>query len=61
MKPKCKLSGENGNIFNLVGKASKVLEEAGKAKETSEMCLRIFASNSYEEAISIIAEYVEVY
>lgn len=27
MKPTCKLVGENGNIFNLVGIASRALEE----------------------------------
>ncbi len=28
-KPKCKLVGENGNIFDLMGIASRTLKKAG--------------------------------
>jgi hypothetical protein len=59
-KPKCKLIGEDGNIFNLIGIASRELKRAGmhtEAKEMSEKCMR---SGSYSEALSIIMEYVEV-
>lgn len=53
-KPKCKLIGENGNIFNLLAIASKVINNE-KAKE---MTNRVYNSGSYEEALSIIGEYV---
>lgn len=59
-KPTIKLVGENGNIFNLIGIASKALKEEGqhdKAKEMSEKCM---TSESYEEALGIIMEYCEV-
>ncbi len=56
-KPKCKLVGTDGNIFALVGKASKVLE----SKKAKEMSARIFfQAKSYEEALAIIAEYVRI-
>ena len=35
-KPKCKLVGEDGNIFNLMGIASKALKEAGLEDESKE-------------------------
>ena len=33
MKPKCKLVGENGNIFNLMGIAARTLKRAGLREE----------------------------
>ena len=60
MKPKCKLIGEDGNIFNLMGIASRVLKEAGMVEEAKEMIDRIFNSKSYIEALAIISEYVEI-
>ena len=60
MRPKCKLIGENGNIFNLISLATYELKKAGLADKAAEMQGRIFACRSYNEALSIIAEYVEV-
>lgn len=61
MKPKCKLIGENGNIFNLMGIASRTLKEAGMEKEAKEMFDKVTSSGSYLEALAIISEYVEIY
>lgn len=60
VKPKCKLVGENGNIFNLMGIASRTLKEAGLGEQAAEMRERIFKSESYDKALQIIMEYVEV-
>ena len=59
MKPKCKLIGEDGNIFNLLGIASRVLKENHQDREEAEMKERVMSSSSYTEALSIILEYVE--
>ncbi len=60
-KPKCKLVGENGNIFNLMGIASRVLKKNDLDKDAKEMCERITTkAKSYGEALSIIAEYVQI-
>jgi hypothetical protein len=59
-KPKCKLIGEDGNIFNLMGIASRTLRRAGLKKQAEEMVDRITKSKSYDEALVIIMEYVEV-
>ncbi len=60
MKPKCKLVGKDGNIFNLMGIASRTLKEAGLKEKASEMTNRITNSKSYDETLRIIMEYVEV-
>ena len=59
-KPKCKLIGEDGNIFNLMGIASRTLKRAGLREEAEEMIDRIQNSRSYHEALGIIMEYLEV-
>ena len=46
-KPKCPLIGQNGNVFNLMGIASKTLKKNGMADEAKEMCSRITFSGSY--------------
>ncbi len=57
-KPDAPLIGANGNIFNLMGIASRALKEAGLGREANEMFGRASASGSYEEALNIIGEYV---
>ena len=59
-KPKCPLIGQDGNIFNLMGIASKTLKRNGMYDEAKEMCSRVTSSGSYDEALSIIDEYVEI-
>lgn len=59
-KPDCKLIGEDGNIFNLMGIASRTLCQNGMADEAVEMRDRICSSGSYGEALCIIGEYVNI-
>lgn len=59
-KPKCKLIGQDGNIFNLVGIASNTLVKNGLQPQANEMTQRVMNSNSYHEALAIIMEYVTV-
>ena len=59
-KPKCPLIGQDGNIFNLMGIASKTLKRNGMYDEVKEMCSRITSSGSYYEALNVIGEYVEI-
>ena len=65
-KPECKLVGENGNVFNLMGLASRALKKAGLKDQAKEMQNRIMGgplpgAKSYNEALCIIMEYVDVY
>ncbi len=57
-KPDAPLIGADGNIFNLLGIASRTLKEAGMEKQANEMFDRAGASCNYEEALNIIGEYV---
>ena len=58
-KPKVKLVGQNGNIYNILGIASRALKEAGYADEAKEMQTEVFASDSYQEALAIVLQYVD--
>lgn len=60
IKPKCKLVGADGNIFNLLGIASRALTRAGLREQVQEMLNRAIKSESYDKALQIIMEYVEV-
>ena len=59
-KPDCALIGQDGNVFNLVGIASRTLRRNGMAGQAKEMTDRAFASGSYHEALNIIGEYVNI-
>lgn len=59
-KPDCELIGHDSNIFNLMGIASRTLRENGMTEEATEMCTRIRESNSYNSALCIIGEYVNI-
>lgn len=59
-KPDCKLIGEDGNIFNLMGIASRTLRQNGMVEQAVEMRDRICASGSYGEALCIIGDYVNI-
>ena len=58
-RPKMKLLGEDGNIFAIMGRASRLLKDIGQSDKAKEMCDRVTASQSYSEALNIVSEYVE--
>lgn len=59
-KPDCPLIGQDGNIFNLMGIASRTLREHGMQDQAAEMRQRITESGSYDEALGIIGDYVNI-
>ncbi len=59
-KPNCPLIGEDGNVFNLIGIAARTLRRNGMSAEASEMTSKVFDSGSYEEALKIIGDYVNI-
>ena len=59
-KPICRLVGEDGNIFSILGRVSRTLKENGKGEQVKEVGERVMASSSYDEALQIIMEYVKV-
>jgi len=54
----CRLVGEDGNVFAILGRASKALKLAGRPEQSKEMFERVQACKSYDEALSIVQEYV---
>ena len=48
-KPECPLLGKDGNIFDLMGIASRALKETDLGEKAREMCSRIMESGSYDE------------
>jgi len=61
-EPVAKLIGQNGNIFNLMAIASNSLKNNGMHDKAEEMRERIMGgeAESYDAALRIIMEYVEV-
>lgn len=59
IRPAMKLLGEDGNIFAILGRASRLLRSAGQNKQAKEMTDRVCHSNDYNKALNIISEYVE--
>lgn len=59
-RPVAQCSGQDGNIFNIVGIANKALVAAGLREEAQQMKSRVFSAGSYDEALCIISEYVEM-
>ena len=58
-KPKMELLGQDGNIFGILGRASRLLKGAGQQEQADEMFRRVTSSGSYAEALHIISEYVD--
>lgn len=55
-----KLTGEDGNIFNLVGIARRALRRAGYKEEAAELVEKLPQCQSYTAALALLQEYVEV-
>ena len=61
-KPECRLIGEDGNIFNLMGIAARTLRQNGSDTQAKEMQERIMGGDceSYHVALRVIGEYVTI-
>ena len=58
-KPKMELLGQDGNIFGILGRASRLLKRAGMNEQSDEMFRRVKECGDYNKALHIISEYVE--
>ena len=59
IRPKMKLIGQDGNIFAIMGRASRLLKSSGQGDKAKEMRDRVMSCDSYQKALSIVSEYVE--
>ena len=53
------LIGQDGNIFAIMGRASRLLKSSGQGDKAKEMRDRVMSCDSYQKALSIVSEYVE--
>jgi hypothetical protein len=60
MKPKVRLTGKDGNVFNIIGLVSRALKNAGMAKEAAEFRTKAFGAGSYDEVLQLAMDYAEV-
>lgn len=60
MQVTVRLTGQDSNIFNLVGIASREMKRAGLHDKAKEMTNKVFASSSFDDAMNIIGKYCNV-
>ena len=58
-RPKMHLLGMDGNVFVILGAASRMLLQEGMDEQANEMIARVQKSENYYQALHIISEYVE--
>lgn len=54
------LTGEDGNVFNIIGLVSAALCDAGQDDVAAEFRARAFGAHSYDEVLSVVLEFCEV-
>lgn len=59
-KPKCKLTGENGNVFNIIGKVINTLKECGLKEQAEEFKNKAMKSHNYNNVLALCFDYVDV-
>ena len=58
-KPKCKLVGADGNVFNLIGIVRNCLRENGLKDKVKEFTDRVTKAESYDQVLQVMIEYVD--
>lgn len=58
-RPQMELLDHDGNIFAIMGRASRELKRNGMSEEATEMFARVTACHDYHEALFVISEYVQ--
>ena len=57
LRPKMQLIGQDGNIFAIMGRASRLLKNSGQGDKAKEMRDRVMSCDSYQKALNIVSEY----
>jgi len=55
-----KLVGEDGNVFNIIGKVGRELKRAGFEDEAKQFQAEAFQCKSYDEVLKLVFKYVDV-
>lgn len=59
-KPECQLTGQDGNVFGIIGRVSKTLKRAGLRDHAEEFTAKAMSAGSYDEVLRLCFEYVDV-
>lgn len=59
-KARVQLVGEDGNIFSILGRCRREMRRVGQLDQFNEMSDKVQSCKSYDEALQVIMEYVEV-
>ncbi|ABD58207.1 hypothetical protein PBI_COOPER_90 [Mycobacterium phage Cooper] len=54
------LTGQDGNVFFIIGKVSKALRAAGHVAEVTEFVNAVTDTDSYDAALAVVMQWVEV-
>jgi hypothetical protein len=57
-KPKCRLTGEDGNAFAIIGRVIKALQKSGQSHLDSEFQAKTTSGN-YDHLLAVCLEYVD--
>ena len=59
-KPFVQLTGEDGNVFSIIGRVSGALKKGGQADKAKEFTEKAFESKSYNAVLRLATEYCDV-
>jgi len=59
-KPVCNIVGTDGNVYALIGKVSKALEDAGLSDLMAQFVDRSLSAGSYDDVLTVSRYYVEL-
>ena len=59
-KPFVQLTGEDGNVFSIIGRVSGALKKSGQADKAKEFTEKAFESKSYNAVLRLAMEYCDV-
>lgn len=59
-KPECKLIGEDGNVFAIIGAVKKALRRNDQADKADDFMNKAFTMKSYGDVLYLAGEYVEI-
>lgn len=54
------LTGQDGNVFSIIGETSRALKRAGYRDEAAQFTSEAFDSGSYEEVLALVTAWVDV-
>ena len=60
IKPVCRLVGEDGNVFNIIGLVARALHRAGQLEKEKEFRTKAFNAGSYDAVLTLCHDYVDV-